>query len=91
MMPTKCRLLPQLRHDQHHHQDQASQRKQCAQDGNTHQIKKVFQKRQFRSDPVIERFGFMRRQRSSRVYQTPFLPPFLPPTERRYNGGKNAD
>jgi len=59
MMPTKCRLLPQLRHDQHHHQDQASQRKQCAQDGNTHQIKKVFQKRQFRSDPVIERFGFI--------------------------------
>ena len=35
-------------------------------------------------------FGDMRRQRSSRVDQTPFLPPFLPPTERRYNGGKNA-
>ena len=51
MMPTKCRLLPQLCHDQHHHQDEASQRKQRAQDGNTHQIKKVFQKRQFRSDP----------------------------------------
>ena len=31
-------------------------------------------------------FGDMRRQRSSRVDQTPFLPP----VQRRYNGGKNA-
>ena len=35
-------------------------------------------------------FGDMHRQRSSRVDQTPFLPPFLPPVQRRYNGGKNA-